>query len=207
VRSAECELRIEQANAIWGNGGRGTGNGHGNTAGTGNGHKNAAGTRLRRDYGGQAQKGSRHKKVPGAFSGGFRKSLEIPGLPGKRSRHLFSVRGTRGNGELTDPPQRGGGLWPRVKHRPPNSGRCATRGSVRVSTHPPRRGGGIAAHRRPFVGPRISFAPPGRKRNKGARTLLSHPLFTARLGGGLRTMMRISRCHHSCESRHPSTLL
>jgi hypothetical protein len=53
-----------------------------------------------------------------------------------------------------------------VKHRPLHSGRCGTRGNVRVSTHPPRGGGGIAGPRRPFVGPRISFAPLGRRTEK-----------------------------------------
>jgi len=60
--------------------------------------------------------------------------------------------------------------FPRVPRR------AAARRAVRnpwydcVSIHPPRRGGGIAGHRRPFVGPRISFAPPGRKRGKKTPT-------------------------------------
>jgi len=79
-------------------------------------------------------------------------------------------------------PQRGGGVWPRVKHRLLHSGRCGTRGNVRVSTHPPRGGGGSTGHRHPFVGPRISFAPPGRKRGKNPDPFSSSAFHGFRVG-------------------------
>ena len=44
--------------------------------------------------------------------------------------------------------------------------RRATRGSVRVSTHPSRRGGVIAGHRRPFDSPENLLRPSGAKREK-----------------------------------------
>ena len=79
------------------------------------------------------------KRLQEPLGGDFVSPWEYRGYRGRGPDTFFR---SRGNGELTDPSQRDGGLWPRVKHRPPRSGRCATRGSVRVSTHPPRRGGG-----------------------------------------------------------------
>ena len=46
-----------------------------------------------------------------------------------------------------------------MKHRPLHSGRCGTRGNVRVSTHPPRGGGGIAGHREVLHGFRVGPQP------------------------------------------------
>ena len=112
---------------------------------------------------GNRERGTANGRQPGTGNGEPGQSEEC-GVKSAQCRVRNSSKGNAGdptqrpragrhfNGRSS--PQRGGGLWPRVKHRPPHGGRCRTRGNVRVTTHPPRGGGGSANGRKPATGGR-----------------------------------------------------